>query len=230
MSDLGLNEPRLRLLAAATQIFAEKGYALASTREICKLAEVNVAAIHYYFGDKASLYREIFRIPGDVVRLPDAFANPESSLLEGMRAWYAHIMSFAAMPEQATRMRLLILREQMQPSGVLEQNQAEILRPWHDGLLGYLSARMGVPEADVELHHLVFSLTGIAMVLFIERQAAAAIAPGLLDTAPQIDQTVERLALHGTALIEAEVRRRRSTNPEPAARNGVASHAAVASS
>ncbi len=202
-------DARERLLLAATQIFADKGYALASTREICKLAEVNVAAIHYYFGDKASLYREIFRIPAQVMQLPAELDDPNLSTLDAMQAWYGHLMSFAANPDQATRMRLLILREQMQPSGVLEQGKAEILNPWHQKLVRLLAPRLGADVADVELHNLAFSLVGIAMVLFVERAAVIALAPGLLDNPMQLQKTAQRLARHGTALIEAEALRRR---------------------
>ena len=42
---------RTRLLAEASHIFSEKGYAKASTREICVAAGLNPAAIHYHFGD-----------------------------------------------------------------------------------------------------------------------------------------------------------------------------------
>jgi AcrR family transcriptional regulator len=202
-------DARERLLLAATQIFADKGYALASTREICKLAEVNVAAIHYYFGDKASLYREIFRIPEQVMQLPAELDDPQLSTVEAMQAWYGHLMSFAAYPDQATRMRLLILREQMQPSGVLEQGKAEILNPWHQQLVRFLAPRLGTDVADVDLHNLAFSLVGIAMVLFVERAAVMALAPGLLDNAVQLQKTVQRLARHGSVLVEAEALRRR---------------------
>src|SRR5512147_571184 len=56
-------ETRWRLLQAATEVFAEVGYHAATTREICKRADVNLASIHYYYGDKAELYREVFRLP-----------------------------------------------------------------------------------------------------------------------------------------------------------------------
>ncbi|MDH4012180.1 MAG: TetR family transcriptional regulator, partial [Desulfobacterales bacterium] len=47
-------ETRNRLLNAACEVFAEKGYRNAKVAEICHRAGANVAAVNYYFGDKAS--------------------------------------------------------------------------------------------------------------------------------------------------------------------------------
>jgi AcrR family transcriptional regulator len=44
------------ILNAAEELFAERGYAGASMREITKRAGVNLAASHYHLGDKKSLY------------------------------------------------------------------------------------------------------------------------------------------------------------------------------
>ena len=48
-----------RILRAATHLFATKGYEGTSTKEICEVAEVNIAAIHYHFESKEGLLRTI---------------------------------------------------------------------------------------------------------------------------------------------------------------------------
>jgi AcrR family transcriptional regulator len=52
---------RDRLLDAAEGLFARKGYAGTSVREITASAECNLAAVNYHFGSKRKLYREVFR-------------------------------------------------------------------------------------------------------------------------------------------------------------------------
>jgi AcrR family transcriptional regulator len=48
-----------RIVAAATRLFATKGYDGTSTKEVCQAAGANIAAIHYHFGSKENLYRHI---------------------------------------------------------------------------------------------------------------------------------------------------------------------------
>ena len=50
-----------RLLKAASEIFAEKGFRDATVAEICEAAEANIAAVNYHFGSKQRLYIEMFR-------------------------------------------------------------------------------------------------------------------------------------------------------------------------
>ncbi len=57
-SSAATDDPRERILSAAGQEFAEKGYEAATIRDICTAAGVNVAAVNYYFGDKRRLYNE----------------------------------------------------------------------------------------------------------------------------------------------------------------------------
>lgn len=51
-----------KLLNAAGEVFAEKGYHAATIREICQRAEANVASVNYHFGDKRKLYEETLRV------------------------------------------------------------------------------------------------------------------------------------------------------------------------
>lgn len=201
--------PRQRLLDAALKVFAAKGFGQASTREICRIAGVNAAAIHYYFGDKASLYRELFEIPEQLVVLPEALDDPATSLEAGLEVWYRHVMSFVLAPEDGSHLRLLFLREQVESSGLLEPNRVGILGIYHTQLVRFLALRLDVAKPDAALHQLALSLVGLAMVYFVERAAVRVLAPGLLDSERGVEATVGVLVRQARAIVADERDRRR---------------------
>ena len=53
-----------RIVSAATELFATKGYDSTSVKDICSKAKVNIAAIHYYFGSKEKLYKQLIQTFG----------------------------------------------------------------------------------------------------------------------------------------------------------------------
>ena len=57
-------DSRTALLAAAKSLFARKGYAATTVREIVELAGVNVSLISYHFGGKEGIYREVLKALG----------------------------------------------------------------------------------------------------------------------------------------------------------------------
>ena len=99
-----------RLLEAAGEVFAEKGYEAATVREICRRAEVaNIAAVNYYFGDKEKLYVAVVKhalgsaeaatpdeVPADLPprqRLRKAIRRMAEALGGGCRpAWQLQLM------------------------------------------------------------------------------------------------------------------------------------------
>ncbi len=52
-------ETRREILRAAEETFAVSGFAGATTRQVAARAGVNVATLHYHFGNKATLYRTV---------------------------------------------------------------------------------------------------------------------------------------------------------------------------
>jgi len=54
-------ETRDRLLAAATRLFAERGFGKVTVRDICERAKANVAAVNYHFGGKLGLYEQVMQ-------------------------------------------------------------------------------------------------------------------------------------------------------------------------
>jgi AcrR family transcriptional regulator len=49
------------ILKTATEVFAEKGYAGASTNEIADLAGISKRSMYYYMGDKDTLYASVIK-------------------------------------------------------------------------------------------------------------------------------------------------------------------------
>lgn len=61
-------EARAKILAAAEGLFAARGFAGTSVRDIARSAGVNGAMIHYYFGNKEGLYRAIIETAASTVQ------------------------------------------------------------------------------------------------------------------------------------------------------------------
>lgn len=70
-----------RILLAAGRIFAEKGFRCSTVREICDAAEVNIASVNYYFGDKKKLYEETLLLAREIGA--QKFPVPDLSELAG---------------------------------------------------------------------------------------------------------------------------------------------------
>jgi AcrR family transcriptional regulator len=52
---------RDRILGAAEELFAQRGFEGASLRQLTTAAGVNLAAVNYHFGSKEKLVEEVFR-------------------------------------------------------------------------------------------------------------------------------------------------------------------------
>ncbi|WP_067466941.1 TetR/AcrR family transcriptional regulator [Actinomadura macra] len=81
----GPTETRETILAAARDLFAEKGYDGASLRAIARAAGVDPALVHHFFGNKEGVFIEAMRFPVDPsVLLPRILASPRDRLGEAM--------------------------------------------------------------------------------------------------------------------------------------------------
>src|ERR1700751_109235 len=52
---------REQLLEVAGQVFSEKGFAGATSKEVCERSGANAAAVVYHFGGLENLYREVIQ-------------------------------------------------------------------------------------------------------------------------------------------------------------------------
>ena len=56
---------KARILGAAEEVFAARGFEGASTREIAGRAGVNISSLHYHWESKETLYLTVFRAISD---------------------------------------------------------------------------------------------------------------------------------------------------------------------
>jgi len=201
-------EARLLLLHAALRLFAQKGFAKTSTREIALAAGANLAAIRYYFGDKAGLYRAAFTEPmgcaeGDMA----LHSQPGLSLRESLHGFIASFLAPMKQGELMQQCTRLHFREMIEPTGVWAEEIDNGIKPAHAALVALIGRHLGLAEPDDGLHRLAFSITGLAVQLFVTRDIVQAIRPALL--APEgIDAWLEQLVNYAHAMVGVEAARR----------------------
>jgi len=200
---------RVRLLHAGLRLFAQHGFAKASTREIAEAASVNVAAISYYFGDKAGLYRAVFLAPIDA---PPRDLSPllagTCSLEQGLRCMLGSFMEPLKHDETARWCIKLHCREMLEPTGLWEEEIANGIKPMHAALVALLCRRFGLKRPDDEMHRLAVSIAGLGVHLFVSRDVVEALAPQLSASPQAVELWADRLAMYAEAMIDAEEKRR----------------------
>lgn len=203
-------ETRWRLLQAATEVFAEVGYHAATTREICKRAAVNLASIHYYYGDKAELYREVFRLPFlDECNTFVTLDIDKVPLQQALHAFYNWFFPSVAEEDPMTKLFMrLHAREEAEPSGVLGDAMMQAYRPNNEKMQALLCRELGLKKVDAEVDRLTFALLGLATVYFHNRLAVDTFVPHLVEGQKAQELMAERLTGYAAALIDAERKRR----------------------
>ncbi|MBP90972.1 MAG: hypothetical protein CMJ64_30405 [Planctomycetaceae bacterium] len=156
-----MTDSRDKILHAAGPVFAKKGYKSATVREICQIAEVNVAAVNYYFGDKESLYIETVkhatRSLQAKIPLPNWSddAGPEIRLRGMIRTLLTRLLSDAAPWEQQ-----LMMREVLHPTAACRAMAEEYFRPHFELLLGILNQLLPADTPEHKRRQIGFSIVG----------------------------------------------------------------------
>ncbi len=155
------DQTKARLLEAAGEEFAEKGFERATVRSICTRAGANLAAINYHFGDKEQLYLQaiIEAHRCNVEMLPEAefFSRPPT---EQLRRYIRHFLgNILALNQSGGWHQELMLREMLRPTKASEGLVREVIRPRFERLVRVL--RGVCPGLDERrLHVTAFSIIG----------------------------------------------------------------------
>lgn len=184
-----------RILRAAEQVFAEKGFRLATVREILERAGVrNVAAVNYYFGDKENLYvtavKAAYRDCANQVAFPEWTSDtpPEQKLRD-----FVHVMLRRILFAENPWSHQLMLRELVEPTRACLELVQEYARPLHE-LLQEILAEI-LPDVPTERRaYIGYSIFGQILVYRTHREFIRHLMG--LSAISQVD--IEALAEHIT--------------------------------
>jgi len=115
---------KARILAAAQEVFAAKGFEGASTREIAARAEVNISSLHYHWESKERLYLAIFErifqqlvdLLRDEIVTPESAAEARAVVQRGMGLTFDFYVDNPTVPKLL--MRRLMESEAVEPTGM----------------------------------------------------------------------------------------------------------------
>ena len=146
---------REAILVAAEAEFAEKGFAGASVRSICRRAGANIALANRYFGSKENLYRIVAkRFFGDLgapmAALPETVTDA-ASWREAVRTWVDDFL-FMTLPTQKAQKRCAALfrQEVTSPTKFHAEFKEAFGKPVYDSLRVLLAMALDDKE-ELEL-------------------------------------------------------------------------------
>ncbi len=193
---------RERILKAACEVFAERGYRGAKVADICRRAGVNIASVNYYFGGKASLYTEVWRetFRNYAVPIPAVSKDltPEERLGAHIRSF---IQNFADEGSQG-RFTRLYLMELVHPTGLIQELWLEMIEPRRRVLLDLIREIAGEGISSEEVLFCEMSVINQCRTLLTVRREDIEYLMGQ----PLTPEWIQRLADHITRFSLAGIR------------------------
>jgi AcrR family transcriptional regulator len=163
---------RDRVLAAASELFAERGFHGTTVRDIAARAQVNVAAGHYHYGSKKALYlavlraqfaeiRGVLRVRG-ASRPPAELARLTRPQLRALLRARVNVMLDLLIGPPPGLHGTLMHREMCDPSEALPVIVDEFIAPMVREMQE-ITARLMPGLDDQTIQRCVFSVTGQAL-------------------------------------------------------------------
>ena len=186
-----------RLLAAASELFADKGFISTTVAEICDAAGSNIAAVNYYFGGKESLYQLSWRRsfaqgieahPQDGGVAPDAPA--EAKLRGQIKALLARIS------DPNSRDFFIAQHEMVNPTGLLKEVMELETTPLRESTLALVRELLGPAASEQQVIFCEACIIGMClhpMVIHKVRQRAGS---------PPLPQGIDDFEAFGDHLVQ----------------------------
>lgn len=192
-----------RLLEAAGEVFAERGFHSATMKEITDRAEASLASINYHFSDKAELYAAVIRtltVEAEMTLSPRNSAGDTAP--EQFKRFVHELVERCLRRDKPRWQHVLIGREMAQPTGALEPFIRNVIRPINDRLSEIVAGITGRESRDPVVGLIVASIVGQCVYHAQHTPNMAELHPQLRRSV-DVGQIAEHIATFSLAGIEA---------------------------
>ncbi|HEY3131343.1 MAG TPA: CerR family C-terminal domain-containing protein [Acidobacteriota bacterium] len=196
---------RSKLLEAAREVFAERGYYRTTIRQICSHARTNIAAVNYHFGGKLGLYTAVLRqsvgsAQNEAIHKAfDQDAAPEEILRQVIRA---RLNEACGSDRFNWRFRLMV-HELAQPTPAMSRVIDETMRPIYNRLRELVGAIIHLPRDHEKTRLCTHSIIGQVAHYAHSRRVLARLWPELKMTPEQLEKIANHIAEFSLAYLRA---------------------------
>lgn len=210
---------RAHLLDTAGHVFAERGFAGTTSKEICARAGTPLASVNYRFGSRDALYEAVLieahrQLIGleDLLALTQGLGTPEARL----RAVVAHLVALATNRAAPWGFRVM-LRELLSPSPAIPALIEKAVRPKAKLVLGLMAEYLGLPPQDPAVQRgVMFTVLPCIAMMVAPKEMPTRLLPGAAKDGEVLAADFVRFVMAGLdALAQAQrpARRRASASP-----------------
>ncbi|MDQ0624896.1 MULTISPECIES: TetR/AcrR family transcriptional regulator [Paraburkholderia] len=173
---------RQHLLDIAGQVFAARGFADATSKEICERAGTPMASVNYHFGSREALYEAaLVEAHRQVVSLDELSALTEGpgDARDKLRAVISRFVGLST-SSGAPWGFMLMLREVLSPSPAIPALIEKAVRPKATVLLGLIGEVLQLnPQEPAVQRALMFAVLPCIALMIAPRQMQAALLPAV---------------------------------------------------
>jgi AcrR family transcriptional regulator len=186
-----------RILRVACEAFAKRGFHNTTIRDICRKAQVNIAAVNYYFNSKEKLYEAVCKY---LCGLSVENADPRFTLGENkkpeekLKAFIQLLLLNVLAKNHSNWMEMIMGREMIEPTNALNIVIKDMIKPRFQQLYSIVKTLLGEGTEDEIVLRCCLSITGQCLYYRFAR-------PVVLRVNPQqkFNKTgIEKLANHIT--------------------------------
>ncbi len=195
ISNLRSTETEKRLLEAAGEIFAKRGYRAATVRQICEKAGANLAAVNYHFGDKEGLYMAVLRsVPNaQAKKYPPHLGPAEAKGEQKLGAYIRSLLNRVFDDGRPGWHTKILSREIVEPTRAFDALVEETARPLHNELSSIVRELLGPGSTDESVHLCTLSIVSQCIYYHNARAVIVRLYPEHKYGAADIDRLVNHI-------------------------------------